>query len=513
MPTLLEFQGIHKRFPGVEALKGISFGVEENSVHALVGENGAGKSTLIKVCCGIARRDAGEIRWKGKPVDARSPLEAGRLGIGVVHQQFPQCLNLTIAQNIYLAELCRTTIKPLVWRERNARAHDLLHQFGLDAAPETRLGELSIGERQVVEICKAVTMNAELIIMDEPTSSLALRELESFFDLIKRLRQHGMTMIYVSHRLDEVFRIADRITVLRDGVEVFTGNRSEVSPSEVATLMVGCEFQEVERRPPPERKRLEEPLLAIEELSVGESLRDISLEVFPGEIVGLAGLQGSGTSELMKSLFGLLRRNAGHVMMRGEEVRLRNPLEAIAAGLAYMPADRYTEGLNTIMSVGENIALAVLQELSRRGVMGRTPIRRIGEEYIDKLDIKARSVWQQVEYLSGGNQQKVGLAKWLATEPSLLLLDDPTRGVDVGAKAEIHRILRNIIGEGRACVMTSSELPELISFTDRIITMYKGQINGYFRSDQVSQEKIMHAISGADEAAEGRMGKEAEDAK
>ena len=500
--NLLEVQGVVKTFPGVKALKGVSFGVEEGSVHALVGENGAGKSTLIKVCAGIERRDDGEVLWKGDPTDIRSPLDARNIGIGVVHQHFPQCSNLTVAQNIYLSELSKTTLKPLTWRERNQRARSLLEQFGLEREPDELLSQLSIGERQVVEICKAVAMKVELIIMDEPTSALALQELEGFFGLIAKLQEQGITVIYVSHKLDEVFRIANSITILRDGSDVFTGSIDEVTPARVATLMAGHDVQAFER-PNPTRNEDDTAILAVDEFSVSDKVAGVSLSVAPGEIVGLAGLQGSGASEFMKGLFGLEPGVQGTVRVEGEDVSIRSPQDAIKAGLGYVPVDRHVEGLNLIQSVAENTAITILRGLSRSRILQRGVIRELGEKVIKMLSIRSHSPWQVVNYLSGGNQQKVVLAKWLVTNPHLLLLDDPTRGVDVGAKSEIHGILRDLVEEGKACIMTSCELPELISVTNRIITMYKGKITGEYESDAVTQEEIMHAITGA-VSAEGR---------
>lgn len=509
--NLLGIQGVVKTFPGVQALKGVSFDVGAGSIHALVGENGAGKSTLIKVCAGIEHKDDGEILWKEELLDVRSPLDARNVGIGVVHQHFPQCSNLTVAQNIYLSELSKTTLRPLTWGARNQRARALLEQFGVERRPDELLGHLSIGERQVVEICKAVAMDVELIIMDEPTSALALEELERFFSLIEKLQEQDITIIYVSHKLDEVFRIADRITILRDGSDVFTGGIDEVTPDRVATLMAGHAVEEFERLAPVKNGETQ-PVLAVDDFSVADRVHGASLAVRPGEILGLAGLQGSGTSALMKGLFGLELEARGTVEVEGRRVEIRSPKDAIKAGLGYVPADRHVEGLNLIQSLAENTGITILRRLARRGVLQRPVIRKLGERAIQMLSIQSHSPWQIVNYLSGGNQQKVVLAKWLVTNPRLLLLDDPTRGVDVGAKAEIHGILRNLAEEGKACVMTSCELPELIAVTNRIITMYKGRITGEYESDKVTQEEIMRAITGAtmiEEDQEGGMSREA----
>ena len=506
--NLLEIRGLVKTFPGVQALKGVKLAVEAGTIHALVGENGAGKSTLIKVCAGIERRDNGEILWKGEPIDVRSPLDARNVGIGVVHQHFPQCSNLTVSQNIYLSELSKTTLRPITWRGRNERAQGLLSEFGVDRRPDELLGSLSIGERQVVEICKAVAMNVDLIIMDEPTSALALEELERFFSMIGTLREQGITIIYVSHKLDEVFRIAEEITILRDGSDVFSGEIGDVTPSEVASLMAGHAIAEFERLNLAAQEK-ETPLLALDRFAVGDRVQDAALSVRPGEILGLAGLQGSGASDLMKGLFGLASRTTGTIRIEGDEVSIRSPQDAIKAGIGYVPADRHAEGLCLIHSLAENTGITTLRKLASKGWLRRSAIRNLGEDSIRMLSIQSHSPWQVVNYLSGGNQQKVVLAKWLATNPRLLLLDDPTRGVDVGAKAEIHSILRELAEAGKACVMTSCELPELIAVTNRIITMYKGRITGEYRSESVTQEDIMRAITGA--RIEDRQHREAKD--
>ena len=505
MESLIEFRNITKSFPGVQALEDVSISVERNTIHALVGENGAGKTTFIKICGGIETRDSGDIFWRGKKVFIRNARDAKELGISIVHQHFPQCLNLTVAQNIFMSEFSETTVRFLNWNAINKRAGDLLRDFGVALNPALPLRKLTIAQRQVVEICKALAMDVDLIIMDEPTSALPLKELHNFIEIITKLRKGGMTIIYVSHKLDEIFKIADMITVLRDGREVATVPKADTTPSEIATLMVGRRIEELDEQKKPKKSVAQkESLLRVENLQIEHILNSVSLDVKFREIVGLAGLQGSGCSELLKAIFGFMAYDDGDVYLKGERLELGDPRDGIDAGIAYVPTDRHVEGLNLIMSVGENIALAEFKKLSRMGVIWKRNIEEIGTRYVEQLDIKSRSVWESVNYLSGGNQQKVVIGKWLATEPVLLLLDDPTRGVDVGAKAEIHKIIRSIVHEGRACIMTSSELPELMSFCDRIVTMYRGSITGIFRADEATEDTIMHYITGAEEIAEGR---------
>jgi ABC-type sugar transport system ATPase subunit len=503
MEILVEFKNISKSFPGVQALKDVSITVTRNTIHGLVGENGAGKTTFIKICGGLETRDSGEIIWKGQRVTIRNAHNAKELGISIVHQHFPQCLNLTIAQNIFMPELSETSIRFLNWNTINKKANRLLNTFGLDLPPSTLLKDLTVAQRQVIEICKSIALDVDLIIMDEPTSALSLKELHSFFDIIKQLKESGMTIIYVSHKLDEIFRIADVITVLRDGKKVVTKQKVTTSPAEIATSMVGRKIEELEIKKRKKQSHVEQKsLLKVQNLNRKEVLKDISLDVKFGEIVGLAGLQGAGCSDLLKVIFGLEPYDEGCIYLNEKELSLGSTREGIEARIAYVPIDRHVEGLNLIMSVGENISLAKLKDLSRLGVIWKKSIEQEGQKYVSKLDIKTRSVWESVTYLSGGNQQKVIIGKWLATNPILLLLDDPTRGVDVGAKEEIHKIVRSIVKEGRACIMTSSELPELITFCDRIITMYKGTITGNFSTENITEDKIMHYITGAEDTSE-----------
>ena len=500
MNTLVEFKKISKSFPGVQALKDVSITIESNTIHALVGENGAGKTTFIKVCGGIETKDSGDIIWKGQKVAIRNAHDARELGISIVHQHFPQCLNLTIAQNIFMPALSETSIRFLNWNTINKKANTLLNNFGLDLSPSTLLKDLTIAQRQVIEICKAIALDVDLIIMDEPTSALSLKELQSFFDIINQLKENGMTILYVSHKLDEIFKIADIITVLRDGIEVATKKKVNTSPLEIATRMVGRRIEELEIKKKTKKRHFKEKsLLKIENLKKKKVLDNISLDIKINEIVGLAGLQGAGCSDLLKIIFGLESYDEGHIYLNEKELLLSCARDGIDAKISYVPIDRHVEGLNLIMSVGENISLAKFKDLSKLGVIWKQSIEQEGEKYVSKLDIKTRSIWESVNYLSGGNQQKVIIGKWLATNPILLLLDDPTRGVDVGAKEEIHKIIRSIVDTGRACIMTSSELPELISFCDRIITMYKGTITGNFSTKKIKEDKIMHYITGAED--------------
>ena len=497
MDTLIDFKNISKAFPGVQALQGVSFSIKQNSIHALVGENGAGKSTFINICGGIIQKDEGEIFWKGQKAVINNPHDSRKLGISVVHQHFPQCLNLTVTENIYMPDLSDTSFRILNRRLYNEKAQKLLDDFGFQLSPKTLLKDLPIAQRQIVEICKAIAQNVELIIMDEPTSALTLKELESFMNMVQWLKSNNLTIIYVSHKLDEVFQIADTITVFRDGQKIASIEKSEATPRQIATIMVGHEFDEIEPSVRGKASGNKEPLLEIKELSKGDKLKKISVKLLPGEIVGLAGLKGAGCSILMKIIFGMESFDEGAILLKGNPVELKNAYDGIEAGIAYLPSDRHREGLNLMMTVGENISLASFRHISKMGFVLKKDIENSSKIFVEQLKIKTSSVWEPVTKLSGGNQQKVVIGKWLATNPDVLLFDDPNRGVDVGAKMEIHRIVREIVDAGKTCLMTSSEVPELLSFCDRIITMYKGEITGIFASKDLTQKKIMEYVTGA----------------
>lgn len=508
MGLLVEFRNINKRFPGVQALRNVSFGVEDGDVHALVGENGAGKTTFINICGGIEKRDSGQIIWKGQEVAIRTSEEAKNAGIGIVHQNFPQCQNLTIAQNIYMPQLSRTSMKRVNWKKYERKSDEVLRIFDSNLHGNSLLKTLTIAQRQIVEICKVFVMNVDLFIMDEPTSALSMKELEAFFEVVGILKSSKKTIIYVSHKLDEIFRIADKVTVLKDGEKVSTTTTKTTNPDEVSKLMIGHELARTPAkigRGPRISGKTSVPLLKIEKLAKKDDLYDLDFEVYGGEIVGLAGLQGSGCSLLMKVIYGLESHDAGRIMVDGKELHSGNPRESIMSKVAYVPIDRHREGLIRVMSVAENVCLSSYGDMSSFGWISKRTIGNLASQYIVSLDIKMPDMWGKVEKLSGGNQQKVLVARCLAKEPRLLLLDDPTRGVDVGAKEEIHNILRSVVGKGCACILTSSELPELVDICDRVITMYRGRVVGILSGEYISQEEVMRQVTGATKTdSEGR---------
>jgi ABC-type sugar transport system ATPase subunit len=500
--TLVAFENISKTYPGVKALRDVTFNVKKGSTHALVGENGAGKSTFIKICVGIEKMDSGVIKWCGEPVKINNPSDAVNIGIAAVHQEFPLCLNMTVAQNIFLPQLSKTSIKFIDWSVYNKKSQELLNEFEVDFSPKTEASMLSISQRQIVEICKAINLKVKLIIMDEPTSALGLKDLEKFFSIIRKLKEKNVTLIYVSHKLDEVFEVADEITVLRDGEKVETLTTKETTPSEISSYMVGKKLEYIFDEDQSINNVflgniLGENVLEIKNLCVKDQLRNVDISLKKGEILGIAGLQGSGVDALFEALFGLQRIESGEVIIEGKLAKIDTPQDAIKYRLAYIPADRHEEGLNLLGNVFENIGLTVLSKFAKNGIINKRNLAKYVNGWVENLSIKARNIWQDVSSLSGGNQQKVVIAKWLSIDPLILIMNDPTRGVDVGAKAEIHKILKNFIKEGRSCIWTSTELQELVSLSNRIVTIFKGEINGEFNKENVTKEKIMENITGA----------------
>jgi len=481
---ILEACHITKSFSGNKVLDGVSFDVRPGEVHALVGENGAGKSTLMNVVSGVVRPDSGEIRWEGRPIVLNEPRDARALGISFVHQELALVPQLSAAENIFLGR--HPASRGLVnFREIHERARDVLRGLGCEIDPRRPAGELRLAERQLVEIARAVAFYSRVIIMDEATAPLADQEVAALFRTIGLLRGRGVGIVYISHRLPEVFEIAARVTVLRDGKQVLTRAAGEVTPDDLVRAMIGRELKE----------RLELP--AADRASPEEALRiegSLDLTIRRGEIVGLAGLAGAGRTKLMEWLFGARGGRAGRIFIEGREVMLRSPVEAVRNGLALVPDDRKLKGLVLGAPVLHNIALA--------GGRTRLFIRRGREEtaareWIGSLRIKVAGLDQPVVYLSGGTQQKVVLARWLHAGARVFLMDEPTRGIDVGAKAEIYDLIRKLAGEGAAVLMASSELEELLGLADRIVVMHRGRIAGELARAEATEEKIMHLATGA----------------
>jgi ABC-type sugar transport system ATPase subunit len=491
--SFLEFHGLTKRFPGVLALDGVGFAVERGTCHALIGENGAGKSTLGKILAGVHTADGGEIRLDGRIIHPANPLAARSLGIAMVHQELAFCPNLSVAENLCLGDLPRRA--GFVDRgELRARARAMLATIGADIDPDVIIGTLSTGREQLVQIAAAVGTGAKVIVMDEPTSSLSAAETADLFKLVRELKARGITLIYVSHRLEELFALCDNITVLRDGRHVATEKVSDTDPHRVVTQMIGRELliatpNHLAREPGAERLRLEH-------LSSPGQFSDISLSVRAGEIVGIAGIVGAGRSETVQAVFGLDPSATGKITVDGKPLPLGSVDAALAAGVGLVPEDRKRQGLVLGLNCRENTALAALPALSRLGWVHRANERSLASKYTQRLRVKAPSLESITAGLSGGNQQKIALAKWLARSCDVLLIDEPTRGVDVGAKAEIYQLLDELACEGKALLVVSSELPELIGLCRRILVMREGHLVGEVPRAGFSEAALMRLMAG-----------------
>ena len=486
---LLSAASITKAFAGVRALKGVSFDLRPGEVHALVGENGAGKSTLIKVITGAETPDRGELVVNGHVVPSMDPGRSRALGIAAIYQQPSLFPDLTVAENIAMALETGGAWRRLDWAARQRRSAELLGRIGASIDPARLVETLSMPEQQIVEIAKAIGANAKVVIMDEPTASLTEREVERLFTVIGLLKAHGCGIIYISHRLEEVFAIADRITVLRDGETVETCERAGVDRAALIRMMVGRELSAVF---PKRAVPLGEVALELRNVSHrATGVTDVSCSVRQGEILGLAGLVGSGRTQLAEILFGLTPADEGEIRVHGQVVRLTSPRDAIDAGIAYVPEDRRQHGVVLEMSVASNASLASLENVSRRGLIDRALEQAAAERDVERFRIKTPSVAAEVGTLSGGNQQKVALARWLSTDPSILILDEPTQGVDVGSKAEIHSLMQTLAEQGLAIVMISSELPEILGMSDRIAVMRAGRIRGIIERADATQAAVL----------------------
>ncbi len=500
-PPLLIASSIRKSFAGVQALNGVSFALQAGEVHALVGENGAGKSTLIKIITGAERADAGALAIDDAPVDLAhlTPARARTLGVAVIYQQPALFPDLTVAENIALTLEPAGAWRPIDWRARHGRAQDLLARAGAAFDADRLAGSLSMPEQQLVEIARAFGADARVILMDEPTASLTDREVDRLFGVVGRLRDAGAGILYISHRLEEVFTIADRITVLRDGETVATAPRGAVTRDEVVRHMAGRTTVEERASTSMEVRTFRSAPVALDVRGLSSSavgVHDVSLSVRRGEILGVAGLVGSGRTELAETLFGLHPIDRGETLVDGVRATIANPADAIRHGLAYVPEDRRRHGVVLEMSVAANASLASLRAVSRRGLVQVDAERARAGRFVADLQIKAPSVDAAVTTLSGGNQQKVALARWLATNPSVLLLDEPTQGVDVGAKAEIHALMREMAHRGLAVIMISSELPEILAMSDRVAIMREGTIGATIdRADATAEAILVLALT------------------
>ncbi|MGA7213913.1 MAG: sugar ABC transporter ATP-binding protein [Terrimicrobiaceae bacterium] len=499
----LSLKGIVKSFPGVRALRGVSLEVFPGEVHALLGENGAGKSTLIKVLSGVHSPDEGEMRIRGRVVHFSEPGQAQAQGIATIYQEFSLYPELSVAENIFSGHIPRTLGGfALDWRRAEREAATLLQSLdAADISVRARTGSLSVGNRQRVEIAKALSLKARVLILDEPTAVLTQHDVERLFAIVRNLRSRGAAIIYISHRLDEIFALADRVTVLRDGQWVATQKVEDITEAELIRQMVGRALEEepIIHDAPARRDGNEgkPPILRASNLSRAPLLSDASLTLHAGEIVGLAGLIGSGRSELAQAIFGTLPPESGVIEVEGRVVTIRNPEDAIRLGIAYVPEDRGRQGLVTAMSVGQNVSMTRLKHLKRGPFLDFNGEKLLAEGYVESLRIKTPNVRETVRNLSGGNQQKIVVAKWLATKPRILIVDEPTRGIDVGARAEIHRLIVALArDEGLAVVVISSDLQEVLRLADRVLVMHEGRITGEFTRAEATQEAVLTAALG-----------------
>lgn len=493
---ILQVTGIHKRFPGVHALKGVDFEVKPGEIHALLGENGAGKSTLIKTIAGVHRPNEGTIFVDGQQVEFSNPREAQDAGIATMYQELSLYPELTVAENIFMGHAPKRQFgmfSVVDWREMEKRSRELLAELEITTIDVKRLvGTFNVGNRQRVEIAKALSLNARLLIMDEPTAALTESDVESLFNTVRLLRDRGVGIIYISHKLVEVFELADRVTVLRDGEYIGTKNVSETDENELISMMVG---RTIDNLFPKQESQIKDVVLEVRNLSRQPYTKNVSFEVRSGEIVGLSGLVGSGRSETAQVIFGIDTAESGDILIDGRKVSINNPAQAIKHGIAYVPEDRGKQGLVREMTIRENISMSIMDKVSNATFIDFEGEKSAARDAIQKFAIRAYGVEQIANNLSGGNQQKVVVGKWLASNPRLLIIDEPTRGVDVGAKAEIHRLISELAAkQGLAILMISSELPEILGMSDRILVMQSGEIVAEFTREEATQEKIGAAM-------------------
>ncbi len=492
---ILEVFGIYKTYTGAKpVLQNVNFNLKRGEIHALLGENGAGKSTLIKIISGVLQPDSGEIILEGKKIHLKNSMDAQRHGIAAVFQELALFSELSVAENIFIGHYKYSPfLKNIDWKNLYKEAENLLNSLGIESNPKVLVKNLSIAERQLVEIARVLSINPKILIMDEPTSSLTLEETQKLFNIIKNLKNRGTSIIFISHRLEEVFEIADRVTVLRDGQYIGTREVKDTNMDELIQMMVGRKLEDM--YPKVEAKR-GDILLKVEGLTKHGEFYDISFGLYEGEVLGIADLVGSGRTEVAQTIFGIRKKDKGKIYIEGKEVEINNPKDAISNGIIYVPEDRHQHGLLLPMDIVCNVTLPILQSLANRGVINKKEEENLTKRYYELLDIRSAGLRQKVINLSGGNQQKVVLAKWLATNPRILILDEPTRGVDVGAKVAIYNLINKLVQEGYGIILISSEMPEVIGMSDRILVMHEGRLVGSLTRKDATQERILSLALG-----------------
>lgn len=493
MMPLLEASGIVKQFPGTLALDNVQLTLHSGEIHAVMGENGAGKSTLMKILAGVSHPDAGQIQFEGRPVTLNSPREAMMRGISIVHQELSLVPALTVAENIYPGRLPTNAFGMVRYNELFQSAAAVLEQLHVAVDPHVRVETLSIANQQLVEITKALSHNCKVLILDEPTSALTDYEAENLLNLLRRLASEGVGILYISHKLKEIFEVADRITVLRDGKYIGTRVVSDITPDDIIRMMVGREIGDMY---PARGQKAGVPLLEVRNFRLPGSNAHNSFTLHAGEVLGFAGLIGAGRTELARAIFGADPKAEGEIVLDGQPVTVNSPRQAIELGIGYLPEDRKAAGLFLEMSIKLNIEAAVIEEVSTGGVVSPAKERTVAEHYVGRLNVSTPGIEQEVRRLSGGNQQKTLVARWLSIKPKVLIVDEPTRGIDVGAKKEIHFLLRSLAESGVGVMMISSELPEILGMSDRILVMHEGAIVAEHQAAEATEEDIIRSASG-----------------
>lgn len=495
---ILQIEGISKSFPGVQALDDVTMNVRPGTVHAVLGENGAGKSTLMKILIGMYHPDSGTVTFEGKKVNISDTRSALAMGISMIHQELSAVLEMSVAENIYLGREPRNRFGLIDRRAMNRQAAELFARWNIPLVPTAPMKSLSVAGMQMAEIAKAISYDARVVIMDEPTSAITDREVDLLFEMVNQLRDAGTAILYITHKMDEVFRISDEVTVFRDGRLVATNPASEMDSAALIRLMVGRELTHLFPKEPAE---IGDVVLSVRGLRRGRLVNDVSFDLHRGEILGLAGLMGAGRTEVLETIFGIQRAEAGEITVHGKRVRIRDPRDAIRAGIGLLTEDRKGTGIMGVLSVRDNMFSAALPRFSRIGFLSGKQMNEAGEAQRDALAIKTPTLRQVIENLSGGNQQKVLISRWLLTLPDILMIDEPTRGIDVGAKSEIHRLMSTLAGQGKAIIMVSSEMPEVLGMSDRIVVMHEGRVSGELSRAEATQDRVMELATGTLAAA------------
>ncbi|WP_054023176.1 sugar ABC transporter ATP-binding protein [Bacillus sp. FJAT-28004] len=494
MEYLIEMTGIHKSFSSVQVLKDAAFQLKAGEIHALMGENGAGKSTLMKILTGVYKADSGSVKVKGQEVMFTDPTQAENRGVAIIHQELNIIPKLSVSENMFIGRQLTYGKTGIVRdKEMKRKTREYLQRLGVELDPDAAADTLSIGQQQMIEIAKALSKNAEVLIMDEPTAALTDREIEALFKIMNQLRREGVGIVYISHRMEEIFKMCDRISVLRDGAFLGTEKIAETTVEHIVRLMVGREIGE---RYPERSSKIGAERLRVENLSDGRKLSGISFSAAAGEIVGIAGLMGAGRTEIVRMLFGADKKRQGKIFIDGREVAITSPSRAIEAGIVFVTEDRKHQGLVLGMSVRENLSLTNYKRISSSGVISAKKDNELSDKMIKRFNIRTRDPEQTVKSLSGGNQQKVAIGKWLGELPKVFIMDEPTRGVDVGAKKEIYTMMNELSEQGVTIIMVSSDLPEVLGVSDRVIVVHEGRISSILDKAQMNQETIMHAATG-----------------